>query len=262
MSEILRGVSEQVASIDVYSAYYNQPFVSCYGESNGQRLPPVIFIEKNQNAFPHVCAWKYLDEYFTETDTVLQLDNFQGRITPAWRLLEAMKPNLQIFYSGSECNPVIATADILLRLVETFQFGRVDEISLFKPINDRVEQLAPKLRFHNMGGSATDQRATAPVLRVDINTAKYVKHPVYYMVSQRFHNKSLQPALEWGGFYNSLMSEATAKKGGVKLYDPERDFLVWDSSADFLVPDQQVDQETIDAIASTGLELPPVFHPI
>jgi len=261
ISEMLQGLATAITQIDVYSAYYNQPYVSCYGEGRGLRLPPVIFIEKNQNAFPHVCAWRYLDAYPAASGATLQLDHFEGKITPAWRLLEASSPRLQVFYSGSECTASIAVADIVLRLIESFQHGIVDQRSLFLPITNRVPQLTSKLQFHNMGGNPVYQRATAPVLEVDIDKGRWIKHPVYYMISKRFHDKAIQPVMEWGKFYNKTLQEATRRKGGVKLYNPDKDFLNWDTSADFVVPDQQADRGTLKRIKEAGIDTPPVWRP-
>ena len=51
ISSLLTDLEPVVERVDIYCAYYNQPYVACFGEAAGERLLPVIFIEKNQNTF-------------------------------------------------------------------------------------------------------------------------------------------------------------------------------------------------------------------
>lgn len=259
--EILNGLADDISRIDIYSAYYNQPYVSCFGEAQGQRLLPVDFVEKNQEAFPHVCAWKYLMQYHYEPDIRLQLDNFSGKLTPAWRVLDGANINLNVFFSGCECNPLISTADIVLRLIEKFQYGNVDGRTLLAPLEENLPSLGRKLRFNNLGGSGEDRRNTAPVLNIDINTWRRIKRPIYYILWKDSGNKALKSAFEWGQFYNSVMRKVIETKGCVKFYSEENDFLNWNPQTDFVVPVTKEDEQLLDSIKDLGHDIPTIYRP-
>jgi len=248
--------------IDVYCAYYNQPYVSCFGEGAGQRILPVVFIERNQNAFPHVCAWKYLMQYPQENNLTFQLDHFSSKITPAWRVLKKSDAKLEVFYSGGECNPLIATSDVVLRLIELFQHGIVEGRSLLSPIKDHVSVLEPKLRFHNMGGRGEDQHHTAPVIDLGIDLADCIKRPTYYYLWRPEGGRTdLDESFEWGPFYNGVLAEAMRTKGCVKSFDPEVDMLRWDTNRDFVSPYSKKEEAYLERIRKLGHNIPRIFRP-
>ena len=261
-SDILGQLGPTIDRIDIYCAYYNQPYVSVFGEAAGQRLLPIVFIERNQNAFPHVCAWKYLMQYPQDAHPVFQLDHFTSKVTPAWRVLEKSDAKLQVFFSGGECNPLIAASDLVLRLIELFQHGTVDGRSLLSPIEDHVQPLRDKLRFHNLGGRGEDQHHTAPVVNLDVDLTNYVKKPTYYIVwNPRGDRTTLKPAFEWGAFYNAIIAEAARTKGCVKHFDPEVDALRWSPSQDFVSPFSKEDRAYLNQIKNLGHDIPAIFRP-
>lgn len=262
ISNLLNALEPIIDRIDIYCAYYNQPYVSCFGEAVGERLLPVIFIERNQNAFPHVCAWKYLMNYALETELTFQLDHFTSKITPAWRVLCQSHAKIQVFYDGCQCNPLIATSDVILRLIELFQYGTVDGRSLLSAVSTHVPSLQSKLRFHNLGGRGEDQHHTAPVVRLDIDLSSYLKRPIYYVVWRPPGGRTdLTPSFEWGKFYVGILTEAMKTKGCVKFFDPEADMLYWDSNRDFVSPFSRDDETYLDNIRAVGHTIPPVFRP-
>jgi len=263
ISDLLTNLMPVIERIDIYCAYYNQPFVSCFGEAQGERLLPIVFIEKNQNAFPHVCAWKYLVEYPNETGLTFHIDHFTSKITPAWRDLTSSNVSLEVFHSGGQCNPLIATADVILRLIELFQYGTVDGDSLLDAIRGHVASLRPKLRFHNLGGRGEDQHHTAPVVRIDIDLSNYLKRPMYYVVWRPKQKRAdLEPSFEWGKFYLGVIAEAMRTRGCLKFFDPEVDVLFWDAACDFVSPFDKDEQDFLSEIKKTGHDIPPVFRPI
>ncbi len=262
ISRLLTDLGPMIDRLDIYCAYYNQPYVSCYGEAAGERLLPIIFIEKNQNAFPHVCAWKYLADYPREARLIFQLDHFASQITPAWRVLSGSNVVIQVFYEGSQCNPLIATADVTLRLIELFQFGTVDGRSLLAAVSNHVPALQSKLRFHNLGGRGEDQHHTAPVVRMDIDLNNCLKRPIYYIIWKPPGGRAdLKPAFEWGKFYVGVLSEAMRRKGCLKLYNPEADMLYWNPNQDFVSPFGPDDEAYLETIRNLGHATPPVFRP-
>jgi len=254
---VLEQLASEISRICIYCAYYNRPFVSQFGEGQGERLLPIAFIEKNKNAFPHVCAWHYWSEYNQEPNPILQIDHFNGKLTPSWRnLTSSVSERMQIYYSGDECNALIATADIILRLVKAFHYGKVDGVSLLNPIKNRCSSLSEKLRFHNLGASPEDQRLTAPVVDIPIDTGPYIKRPVFYLVAKRRPSQ-----IEWTLGYNRVMERAYEQKGCVKILDLEspRDRLAWDVSKDYLVPYAEEDMKEVEALKSYGYPIPKVL---
>ena len=261
ISCLLSQLEPSIERIDVYCAYYNQPYVSCFGESAGQRMLPIVFIERFQNAFPHVCAWKYLVKYPYETDLVFQIDHFESKITPAWRVLKTSNVQLQVFYSGGECNPLVATADVILRLIELFQYGNVNGRSLLSPIVDHIPPLESKLRFHNLGGKGEDQHHTAPVVNLDINLTECIKRPIYYIIWRPEKERAeMKPIFEWGVFYNGVLAEAIRTKGCVKYFRDE-DVIHWDPNQDFVSPFSKNDKHFLSRIKELGHDIPRIFRP-
>jgi len=263
ISNLLKDLEPIIDRVDVYCAYYNQPYVSCFGEAAGERLLPIIFIERNQNAFPHVCGWKYLMDYPQETELTFQLDHFTSKITPGWRVLSQSNVEIQVFYDGGQCNPLIATSDVILRLIGLFQYGTVDGRSLLSTVENHVPSLQSKLRFHNLGGRREDQHHTAPVVRLDIDLSSYLKRPIYYVIWKPAGGRAdLKPSFEWGKFYVGILAEAMRTKGCVKFFDPEIDMLYWDPNRDFVSPFNRDDEVYLNNIRDVGHAIPPVFRPI
>lgn len=256
IADILASLEGCIERVDIFSAYYNQPYVSCFGEAQGQRLLPVVFIERFHNGFPHVCCWRYLMDYQQEAVPTFMLDHFSAKLTPAWRVLEDMKVNMEVYYSGGECNPLIATADIVLRLIDLFQFGNVDGRSLLAPLVNYVPALEPKLRFHNVGAGTYNQHHTAPVINLDIDISGLIKKPTCYIVARDRVDKDI---FEWGAFYNRVMAKATQLKGCVKFFDPSADFLHWGIRRDFVAPASERDLRYLDEIRQQGIEIPPIL---
>lgn len=261
ISYLLTQLEPTIERIDIFCAYYNQPYVSCFGESAGQRILPIVFIERNQNAFPHVCAWKYIMEYPHETDLVFQLDHFESKITPAWRVLKSSNVQLQVFFSGGECNPLIATADIVLRLIDLFQYGNVNGRSLLGSITGHVPLLKDKLRFHNLGGMGEDQHHTAPVVNLEIYLTDCIKKPIYYIIWRpKEERTSRKPVFEWGTFYNEILAEAIRTHGCVKYLD-SNDILHWDLKQDFVCPFSKDDEHYLESIKELGHDVPHIYRP-
>ena len=115
ITEILNDIGPLIDHIDIYSAFYEKPFISIFGKAQGQRIDPMSFIDKTENSFVHACAWWYWKTYGkSEVMHSYQIDHFQGKVTPAWRELESSRAKLSVYYNGSECNALISLSDLLL----------------------------------------------------------------------------------------------------------------------------------------------------
>jgi hypothetical protein len=69
------------------------------------------FLRQVSGYFSYITAWHYLGIESRENETIV-VDGFNGKRTPAWDdLLARCVP--KIYQHGDECNPFIATADII-----------------------------------------------------------------------------------------------------------------------------------------------------
>jgi len=251
-----------VEHIDIYCAYYAQPYISMFGKTRLQRLEPLSYIEYTKNAFPHVCAWWYLRSYdATESPLVLDLDHFEGKVTPAWRELVSSEVEKRIFFSGAECNALISVADLALKLIEIFQRGTVDGRSLFQPIRDQCPSYEGKrkLKFHNLGDSSAKIKPSVPDAAIDMDTTPYFKHPIFFHVWDPGRPRDMvKKSFEWSPIYNVTAEMAFESKGSMKNLSFEEDVLFWDKQIDFLVVWSSIDEEYVEMLRGMGYETPKV----
>jgi hypothetical protein len=117
MFGLLEAIADKIERIDLYCGYYDLNEISIFGDASGQTIKRLTFLEKYQHGFHHVCAWRYSKDYGTACK--FKLDHFQGHRTPAWIELDQNKEiDMEVYYGGSECEPVIAVSDIVLKLIQ------------------------------------------------------------------------------------------------------------------------------------------------
>ncbi len=258
---LLKALAGSIDRIDVYCFYSRRDYIAVYGNSRVERISPNEFVDLTQNAFPHVCAWSYLTSYqYDSKQDRLMLDYFRGKITPAWETLENAKCNIQAYYSGAECNPLVSIADLALRLIETYQVGTINDASLLKTIEDRIPDLSPKLRFHNLGGPGFCLKAAAPTLPLDLNAGPYIRHPLYLIAWNPPQPRDMiKPAFEWSPVYNAAMDLACHTDGNVKFLEFEKDHLYWDISKDTIIAWTAQDLQHLELLKDMGHQLPKVM---
>ena len=171
--------------------------------------------------YSYICAWKKCSN--EEEDHILWLDNFQGRSTVAWNIIWGKKPN--IFYKGDYCNAVISTADILA--------GAIDNFLIDKPFSRKSigNILGDKLKLRgkvNIIGSP-DLRWIVPVSRKMINTSRFLKHPIYYLITQKrpkgLEYKESIHQFEFSPIFDEIVNIAFKNNGAIKFYDRTQDFM-------------------------------------
>jgi len=263
VSNLIDKLEDCIEHIDIYCAYYAQPYISMFGKTRLQRLEPLTYLEYTKNAFPHVCAWWYLRTYgATESSLVLDLDHFEGKVTPAWRELISSEVNKRIFFSGAECNPLISVADLALKLIEIFQRGTVDGRSLFQPIRNQCSSYEGKrkLKFHNLGDSSEKIKPSVPDIAIDMDTIPYLKHPIFFHVWDPGRPREpVKKSFEWSPIYNITANMAFESKGSMKNLSFEEDVLFWDKQTDFLVVWSLIDEEYVEMLRKMGYETPKVI---
>jgi len=266
ISEMIDRLEETIAHIDVYCAYYSREYVSIYGQAEGQRLSPAVFVKKTQGAFPHVCSWWYTEKYASvESPLCLEIDYFQTATTPGWRkLLETTKTQnvkLEFYFGGDECNPLISMADMILKLIRVYHHGTVDGRSLLFPLHERCVSLRGKRKtwFHNLGAHGFIIKATAPDLALQADVKSFLKHPIFFYSwnpGTAEKRKEMKSGFEWTPAYNAIATHASLKKGGMKSFSFAEDTLFWDPSIDIVVPITKEDLEEIQKLREYGHKLP------
>lgn len=262
-SRLIDGLQDYVSHINVYCAYYGRKYISVYGQAAGRRLSPMAFIKKTQNAFEHVCAWLYAKTYNYETPLCLELDHFSGETTPAWRELLSSEAKLNIYFSGSECNPLISIADLILKLIAIFHHGTVDGRTLLRPIREKCPSYVGKrkLWFHNLGDAGYKIKASAPDIPLPMDLTPYLKHPVFFMVWDPGVPKSrVKKSFEWSPVYNATANKAIEAEGGMKSLSFDEDIVLWDPRNDFLIPWYETDREYLEMMKQMGYKLPKVIE--
>jgi len=262
ISMVVDDLEDCISHIDVYCAYYGREYISVYGKAAGQRLTPMAFMHKTQNAFEHVCAWWYAKKYSFETPLCFDIDHFSGESTPAWRELVNTDAKLNVYFSGGECNPVISIADLILKLIAIFHHGKVDGRTLLRPVRERCPSYVGKrkLWFHNLGDTGYKIKAAAPDIPLPMDLTPYLKHPIFFMVWDPGVPKSrVKKSFEWSPVYNVTANKAIKSEGGMKSLSFDEDIVFWDPKNDFLIPWYKTDKKYLEMMRQMGYNLPNII---
>jgi hypothetical protein len=255
ITEIFNDMEPFIDHVDIYSAFYEKPFISIYGKAQGQRVDPMTFIDKTENSFAHICAWWYWRTYSkSEVMHSYQIDHFQGKVTPAWRELESCRAKLSVYYNGSECNALISLSDLLLKLIEIFHFGPIDYKSVARPLQVRCNSraLSLKIQSHNLAKFDWMIKTTVPDTPLDINLNKYLKHPIYFVAwSPTQPRNMVKPSFEWSVLYDNMLQKAIENDGCTKFVDYDKDMTFWTEN-DYLVPISEADEKHIASLNEMG----------
>ena len=265
IAKLIDGLEDCIEHLDVYCAYYAQPYISMFGKTRLQRLEPLTYLEYVKNAFPHVCAWWYVKTYGeVETPLFLDIDHFEGKVTPAWReLVSRDDVEKRIFFSGGECNALISVADLTLKLVDVFQRGTVDGRSLLQPLRDSCPSFSGKrkLRFHNLGDRGSKIKPSVPDVAIDMDVTPFLKHPIFFHVWDPGRpRETVKKSFEWSPVYNATANKAFELKGAMKNFAFEEDVLIWDVGKDFLVVWSEVDEDYVKMLQKMGYETPKILR--
>jgi hypothetical protein len=254
---LLDELSESISRIDVYCGYYPMDDISIYGEASGQTIKRLTFLERTQHGYHHVCAWRYIEDF--GTDCRMKLDYFSGEKTPAWDALIKKKPNIELYFNGCECDPLISTADLVLALIDLHQYGTISGLTLLNPIRKACTNLANsrKLVYHEMKRYL---HMATPTVPLPMNVSSFIKHPIFFIVwNPEAPRKRVKPMFEWSPLYNSVVRKALCEEGCFKFISPEEDHVFWDCGKDKLVTWSKVDEEMVGWMKQMDFETPSVL---
>jgi hypothetical protein len=122
LDEFALRICNGIEKIEVFTSIFDTktiPKVKIYGTGKTavKEIKPVEFIKMSEPSFVHLCAWSYISRNQDEKDVPIMLDHFEGELTNAWNVIGGL-PNVTVYLSGDKCNPHIATADIIVKLVD------------------------------------------------------------------------------------------------------------------------------------------------
>lgn len=256
--DVLEDLADSISRIDLYCGYYDLEEISVFGEASGQVIKRMTFLEKNQHSFHHVCTWRYLKDY--GSDCKFKLDHFSGQRTPAWLELIDANPNIEIYFKGCECDPLISTSDLVLKLLQLHQYGTISGRSLFQPITKRCPSFSPTSRKLNYHPMKRYLRMTTPIVPLLMNTTPYIKHPIFFIVwNPEAPRSRVRPMFEWSPLYDAVIKKAYEENGCLKFVSPEEDQFLWDCEKDKLIAWSEVDEEMIKWMRKMDVELPQVL---
>lgn len=222
--DFLHRIREYVLNVGIYFANISPnkiPYVFMYSmDGKKERMPTRKFLASLVSPFPYICAWKYMQEN-KDIDSVFILDHFQGKLTPSWSVFHLKKP--VIYFRGDQCNSIISTADILAGVIDQYLYG--EQISI-KSINEILYEFSFNGKAYVIG--SRDLRWIAPVSRKLISTGVFVRHPIYFIITEKrpsmMDYKEHRDQLEFSPLFDIVTSKAFENNGCVKLYEITEDY--------------------------------------
>lgn len=249
MDDFLRRISTSIKQVDFFYTYFNTvklPKIVIFRDSGKEVRTPTEFINLIQNSYHHLCAWRYLMLYPDTKDCNYYLDHFSpSYATPAWSQINTLS-NLSVYYHGDECNCFLATADIITRVAS-------DKIKLKRRtlIDTSIKEVLSSIlgstdvRVHFLGGKTEYLHFMAPNVKLPINLAPKLKHPIIFTVGA-----IKDKFFEWSPLFCSVLNMAHNKDYAVKNFNPSQDVLILRQSEDILVPFQG--EEELNLIKRAG----------
>lgn len=178
-------IIDQISELDVfYSLFFKKdtPEIRIYGrdESGIEKMGIIPFIDKLNPSYPHVCAWRYLEQH-KKFNGALHLDHFTGSITEAWETIDG-KDNIFIYFMGDCCNPLIATADLVVRYID-IQLRYKQRRLYPEYIAEVLPGYEGKLSTHFLGQKFLSN--IRPISKTPINPTSKIKHPIIFIVKEK-----------------------------------------------------------------------------
>lgn len=221
-----KAVASRIKHLDIFYTYFpkNQPpSISIYGRGQTpvETLSPIKFIEnKLINAYPHNCAWRFVETHSEFKDNQIFLDHFQSEVTQSWFALQNL-PNIHIFLKGDECNCAISTADILLKIINNRLF-RAKKGLYPNDLEDILPEVSDRLTSHFLG--AKYLQYLVPVFPKQINFEDKIKHPIIYLLREPESPIVTRKVSESSPLWACIQNLAFQYDGCVKFFDPNTDY--------------------------------------
>jgi len=120
LERIYDEIVPHVYRMNIFYTSFNSrriPKVKTHGRTYpGKEMTPLEFLDYLHPSLPHLCVWR-IYKYVKDTKATVFLDSFGGTTTEAWEEIKDC-PGIKILFNGDKCNPLVAFADILLKVLE------------------------------------------------------------------------------------------------------------------------------------------------
>ncbi len=198
--------------------------VSIYGHSpNYVRIPLTSqdksiqdFYDLISNTYPMLCAWELRNYKNTST---LFLDNFQGRVCPAWLELGNAQ-DILVYYKGDQCNKLISAADILLRIIK---IKMIPNKACF--LKSEIEKIAGvvgnKTQVYFIGKQCLNK--ITPHVPSRMKPHRLVKHPIAYLAKENPKDEGEESIIENSPLFNDIVKRINSGDGCAKYFHPDDD---------------------------------------
>lgn len=223
IEKFVNSLMDEVDSITIYytvvpSTKITQ--VNVYWEDKGglEQITPIEFLGQLANYYPHICAWKYLEDNPDENDVVIYMDSFEGSLTPAWDVLEWKK---NIYVGSDSTNCAISFADLVAKLID-YRLERQHKKLYYKDILEVTSDLKSRVVF-------VDQlEKIAPKSKTKINLNEKLLRPVVYILKEGYNKEITQQrtekdVIEGSPAMEKILNFAAELGTNVKFFDLSSD---------------------------------------
>lgn len=221
--ELFVEIQEEIEEIQIYCTRFNTqklPQITIFGADKPEYVKPVQFVRLMSNGYPHVCAWSYLTNS-NDVESNIYLDKFESYITPAWDHI-SKNPNLKVFYKGDNCNCLLSSSDLFIRLTTLLlkknraNFNWKGLMALHKYFDWKQ-----KVTSHTLGGQTKILRNITPYSKKEINLSSFINHPIVFIPQENpadWTSKEERKLFEEMPIYNDLVNYLFHIGGSFKYF--------------------------------------------
>jgi hypothetical protein len=232
LCEFYERIRNYLQKINIFYCSFNQkriPEIFTYGRSKLRKMSVEEFFNNHlDNSFIHICIWT-LRNYLNSIQATVYSDSFTTNPTEAWNYVSNL-PNFKIIPNGDAVNPLVSTADIIIKVLE-YKLQK-SKRSFFK--SEIEKQLVGNNNDEQIHIHKIDNRfypKITPLKRAKFRLDNFIKHPSFFI----FKTKKREIEMEFI-MQNSpkLMNEIFSKDGCVLFFD-QRLYSGCISDGDFLL---------------------------
>lgn len=198
------------------------PDVSIYGATVHNTKIPLLSANKGvqdfydliSHSYPMLCAWELTE---SGNKSFIKTDHFQGRVSPAW-LSIANNKNIEVYYKGDQCSPIISTADILLKYLKLKMLNNAN--CYLKEEIEKLSELFPeKFKLYFMGKKCL--KSMVPHHTSQIDTSRFSKHPIVYLIKEDPKSEDEDTIIDKSPLFKEVVEKSYANDGCFKYFHSE-----------------------------------------
>jgi hypothetical protein len=216
------------------------------------------FIYILENYYNILCGWKVMKNLSVSGSTFL-FDGMDGIYpTRAWSQL-TNKNNVRIIYSGDRTNPVLATADILVKTLEVFlqtEFAPLNESTIKKIVTYDGKVDDKNISYTYIGNP--DLADIKPLENRQFSLQelhKFIKRPIIFVGKGSLPGQ--RDVLESLPIFPKIHDAAYGLNASIRVFDPKKDgqIIGRDEIADYFIPLTKEADEQYDLLKRGGANI-------